>query len=110
MTQWCAALCPDRRLLHTGLRSSWTAHLLSRGLPASYGISIKALTCAAWWGAGKYLFVKEPNKPLLHLYAVPDGAFEQNYADEPLAEGEQQDGEAKQNGHEGENDEDDQED
>ena len=38
---------------------------------------------------GKYLFVKEPNKPLLHLYAIPDGAFEQNYTDEPLPEAEE---------------------
>lgn len=37
---------------------------------------------------GKYLFVKEPNKPLLHLYSIPDGAFEQNYTDEPLPEAE----------------------
>ena len=60
------------------------------------------------WHAGKYLFVKEPNKPLLHLYAVPDGAFEQNYADEPLAEGEQPEGEAsKQDGQADNEDEDD---
>ncbi|KAK9809722.1 hypothetical protein WJX73_010444 [Symbiochloris irregularis] len=37
-------------------------------------------------GEGKYLLVKEPNKPLLHLYSLPDGAFEQNYVDEPLPE------------------------
>ena len=38
---------------------------------------------------GKFLFVKEPNKPLLHLYSIPDGAFEQNYTDEPLPEPEE---------------------
>ena len=59
--------------------------------------------------AGKYLFVKEPNKPLLHLYAVPDGAFEQNYAEEPLADGEGQEEEAKPEG-DADNDDDDQDD
>eukprot|EP00884_Botryococcus_braunii_P013268 jgi/Botrbrau1/21942/Bobra.0249s0065.1 len=31
---------------------------------------------------GKYLLVKDPNKPLMRLYAVPDDAFEQNYPEE----------------------------
>lgn len=31
---------------------------------------------------GKYLLVKDPNKDLLRLYAVPSDAFEANYADE----------------------------
>lgn len=26
---------------------------------------------------GKYLLVKEPNKPIMRLYQVPDNAFEQ---------------------------------
>jgi len=35
---------------------------------------------------GKYLLVKDPNKELLRLYAVPEDAFETNYTEEPLAE------------------------
>jgi translation initiation factor 3 subunit D len=35
---------------------------------------------------GKYLLVKDPNKELLRLYAVPEDAFETNYVEEPLAE------------------------
>lgn len=35
---------------------------------------------------GKYLLVKDPNKELLRLYAIPDDAFESNYAEEPLPE------------------------
>ena len=31
---------------------------------------------------------RDPNKPLLRLYAVPLDAFDQNYADEPLQAGE----------------------
>ncbi len=33
---------------------------------------------------GKYLLVKEPNKPLMRLYEVPEDAFETNYSEEPL--------------------------
>lgn len=33
-------------------------------------------------GDGKHLLVKDPNKDLLRLYAVPADAFEANYADE----------------------------
>jgi len=33
---------------------------------------------------GKYLLVKDPNKELLRLYAVPEDAFETNYTEEPL--------------------------
>jgi translation initiation factor 3 subunit D len=39
---------------------------------------------------GKYLLVKDPNKDLLRLYAVPEDAFETNYVEEPLAEDEEQ--------------------
>ena len=35
---------------------------------------------------GKYLLVKDPNKELLRLYAVPEDAFETNYTEEPLEE------------------------
>lgn len=35
---------------------------------------------------GKYLLVKDPNKELLRLYAVPEDAFETNYVEEPLAD------------------------
>ena len=31
---------------------------------------------------GKYLLLKDPNKDLLRLYAVPNDAFDANYADE----------------------------
>lgn len=30
--------------------------------------------------------MKDPNKELLRLYAVPEDAFETNYTEEPLAE------------------------
>lgn len=40
--------------------------------------------------AGKYLLVKDPNKDLLRLYAVPEDAFETNYTEEPLAEADEQ--------------------
>lgn len=33
---------------------------------------------------GKYLLVKDPNKDLLRLYAVPEDAFETNYTEEPV--------------------------
>lgn len=32
---------------------------------------------------------RDPNKPLIRLYAVPLDAFDQNYAEEPLQAGEQ---------------------
>lgn len=35
---------------------------------------------------GKYLLLKDPNKELLRLYAIPDDAFETNYTEEPLPE------------------------
>lgn len=38
---------------------------------------------------GKYLLVKDPNKPTLRLYEVPADAFENDYAEEPLPEEEQ---------------------
>jgi translation initiation factor 3 subunit D len=38
---------------------------------------------------GKYLLVKDPNKPIIRLYAVPTDAFENDYAEEPLPEDEQ---------------------
>lgn len=37
---------------------------------------------------GKYLLVKDPNKELIRLYAIPEDAFETNYVDEPLPENE----------------------
>ena len=33
---------------------------------------------------GKYLLVKDPNKPIIRTYEVPSDAFEDDYADEPL--------------------------
>lgn len=54
---------------------------------------------------GKFLFVKEPNKPLLHLYSLPDGAFEQNYTDEPLPDAED-DGPVERKADAGDDDED----
>ncbi len=41
-------------------------------------------TCAA--GAGKYLIVKDPNKPLVRLYELPKDAFASNYIDQPAPE------------------------
>ncbi|CAK9190419.1 unnamed protein product [Sphagnum jensenii] len=38
---------------------------------------------------GKYLLVKDPNKPIIRLYSVPTDAFENDYAEEPLPEDEQ---------------------
>jgi translation initiation factor 3 subunit D len=39
---------------------------------------------------GKYLLVKDPNKPLIRLYEVPSDAFDDDYVEEPLAEEEQE--------------------
>lgn len=38
---------------------------------------------------GKYLIVKEPNKPVMRLYSVPENAFEQNYTDDAMPENEE---------------------
>ncbi|GJP37587.1 hypothetical protein CLOM_g21981 [Closterium sp. NIES-68] len=38
---------------------------------------------------GKYLIVKDPNKPFLRLYEVPSDAFDNDYVEEPLPEEEQ---------------------
>ncbi|CAI6000084.1 unnamed protein product [Closterium sp. NIES-64] len=38
---------------------------------------------------GKYLIVKDPNKPFLRLYEVPSDAFDNDYVEEPLAEEDQ---------------------
>mmetsp|Transcript_21911 Transcript_21911/g.74471 ORF Transcript_21911/g.74471 Transcript_21911/m.74471 type:complete len:534 (-) Transcript_21911:516-2117(-) len=34
---------------------------------------------------GSYLLLKDPNKPVVRLYEVPNDAFEDDYADEPIA-------------------------
>lgn len=34
---------------------------------------------------GKYLLLKDPNKPLLRLYEVSNDAFDSHYSDEPIA-------------------------
>jgi translation initiation factor 3 subunit D len=33
---------------------------------------------------GKYLLVKDPNKPTLRTYEVPEDAFDDGYSKEPL--------------------------
>ena len=33
---------------------------------------------------GKYLIIKDPNKPQLRLYQLPEDALEESYADEPM--------------------------
>ncbi|CAI5469319.1 unnamed protein product [Closterium sp. Yama58-4] len=38
---------------------------------------------------GKYLIVKDPNKPFLRLYEVPSDAFDNDYVEEPLPEEDQ---------------------
>eukprot|EP00270_Netrium_digitus_P011632 TRINITY_DN3718_c0_g1_i1.p1 TRINITY_DN3718_c0_g1~~TRINITY_DN3718_c0_g1_i1.p1 ORF type:complete len:583 (+),score=160.88 TRINITY_DN3718_c0_g1_i1:136-1884(+) len=35
---------------------------------------------------GKYLLVKDPNKPVIRLYEVPSDAFENDYVEEPMQE------------------------
>eukprot|EP00959_Pyramimonas_sp_CCMP1952_P435169 9112316-Pyramimonas_sp.AAC.2 len=35
-------------------------------------------------GDGKYVLVKDPNKPLVRLYEVPMDAFEEDFAEEAL--------------------------
>jgi translation initiation factor 3 subunit D len=37
-------------------------------------------------GDGKYLLVKDPNKPLIRLYEVPMDAFDQDFAEETITE------------------------
>eukprot|EP00252_Welwitschia_mirabilis_P007440 TRINITY_DN18800_c0_g1_i2.p1 TRINITY_DN18800_c0_g1~~TRINITY_DN18800_c0_g1_i2.p1 ORF type:complete len:554 (-),score=65.66 TRINITY_DN18800_c0_g1_i2:472-2133(-) len=38
---------------------------------------------------GKYVFVKDPSKPQVRIYEVPNDAFENDYVEEPLPEEEQ---------------------
>ena len=38
---------------------------------------------------GKYVLVKDPAKPQLMIYQVPNDAFENDYVEEPLPEEEQ---------------------
>ena len=38
---------------------------------------------------GKYLIVKDPNKPILRLYDIPDGTFESEEESGESEEGEQ---------------------
>lgn len=40
---------------------------------------------------GKYVLVKDPNKPLLRLYSVPDHTFEEEVDDVPMVQ--EEDGE-----------------
>jgi translation initiation factor 3 subunit D len=37
---------------------------------------------------GKYVLVKDPNKPVLRLYSVPDNTFEEEAEEAPIAEAE----------------------
>eukprot|EP00239_Pterosperma_sp_CCMP1384_P000154 CAMPEP_0197848388 /NCGR_PEP_ID=MMETSP1438-20131217/8562_1 /TAXON_ID=1461541 /ORGANISM="Pterosperma sp., Strain CCMP1384" /LENGTH=548 /DNA_ID=CAMNT_0043460607 /DNA_START=50 /DNA_END=1696 /DNA_ORIENTATION=+ len=45
---------------------------------------------------GKYLLVKDPNKPLMRLYEVPQSAFEDDYTEEALPEEEEAPPEAEE--------------
>lgn len=38
---------------------------------------------------GKYVLVKDPQKPQVRIYEVPADAFENDYVEEPLPEDEQ---------------------
>lgn len=38
---------------------------------------------------GKYLLLKDPNKPLLRLYEIANDSFETNYSDEPIQDTEE---------------------
>ena len=37
---------------------------------------------------GKYLLLKDPNKPIIRLYEVANDAFETNYTEEPIPQAE----------------------
>ena len=39
---------------------------------------------------GKYLLLKDPNKPIIRLYEVANDAFETNYTEEPIAQEEEE--------------------
>lgn len=92
----CAAGCVSRTSgTGTQLECAWCSQVCK---PKDFAAQIN-LTMDHCWGIfralvdmllklddGKYLLVKDPNKELLRLYAVPDDAFETNYVEEPLAE------------------------
>jgi len=37
---------------------------------------------------GKYLLIKDPNKPIIRLYEIAADAFETNYTEEPIPQDE----------------------
>ena len=39
---------------------------------------------------GKYLLLKDPNKPIIRLYEVAADAFETNYTEEPIPQEEEE--------------------
>eukprot|EP00271_Cylindrocystis_brebissonii_P019938 TRINITY_DN6369_c0_g1_i1.p1 TRINITY_DN6369_c0_g1~~TRINITY_DN6369_c0_g1_i1.p1 ORF type:complete len:559 (-),score=126.45 TRINITY_DN6369_c0_g1_i1:344-2020(-) len=62
------------------------ASQISLGLNHMWGILKSLVDICMKLDEGKYLIVKDPNKPILRLYEVPSDAFENDYAEEPLPE------------------------
>lgn len=63
-----------------------SAHALPLIVRLSVCLPVRPSACLSVCCPGRYLLVKDPNKELLRLYAVPEDAFESNYAEEPVAE------------------------
>lgn len=73
-------------LSHSALLLHSPPSLVPTPLPSPALPSSHPPTLSSPFPPGKYLLLKDPNKDLLRLYAVPADAFEAHYTDEPLPE------------------------
>lgn len=81
---------------HTILGTQWYksrdfAAQMNVNLPNGWGIVRTIADLCFKQPEGKYVLMKDPNKPVIRLYRVPDNAFTGDDDDEPLA-GPQDDG------------------
>jgi translation initiation factor 3 subunit D len=64
------------------------AQQMNLSMDNSWGIVRAVVDLCMKLRDGKYLIVKDPNKPLLRLYEVPENAFKTDYSEESLVEAE----------------------
>ncbi|KAL0407378.1 UNVERIFIED_CONTAM: Eukaryotic translation initiation factor 3 subunit D [Sesamum latifolium] len=57
--------------------------------PRDFATQINLNTSNMWLKEGKYVLVKDPSKPQVRIYDVPQDAFDNDYVEEPLPEEEQ---------------------
>jgi translation initiation factor 3 subunit D len=62
------------------------AEQMNLNLANGWGIVRTIVDMCLKMAEGKYVLVKDPNKPLLRLYEVPPGTFEEGEEDEAVAE------------------------